>query len=73
MVKNISVLEVNLSAIKNNIASIKRLLKYNQKLCIVAKANCYGLGAKVICKSVNNLQIILRFLQQENFMKLEGL
>lgn len=51
--KNISVLEVNLSAIKNNIASIKRLLKYNQKLCIVAKANCYGLGAKVICKSVN--------------------
>lgn len=50
----ISVLEVNLNAIKNNFASIKRLLKYNQKLCVVAKANCYGLGARRICEMLND-------------------
>ena len=50
----IAVLEVNLSAIKNNFASIKRLLKYNQKLCVVAKANCYGLGARRICEMFND-------------------
>ena len=27
---------------------------YNQKLCAVAKANCYGLGAKVVCGFINN-------------------
>ena len=50
----ISILEVNLRAIKNNLANVRRLLKYNQKLCVVAKANCYGLGAKFICKNLNN-------------------
>ena len=45
----ISVLEINLNAIKNNLADVKKLLKYNQKLCVVAKANCYGLGAKKLC------------------------
>ena len=34
-------------------ANIKRLLKYNQKLCVVAKANCYGLGAKTVCANLN--------------------
>ncbi len=51
----IATLEVNLAAIKNNLADIRRLLNYNQKLCVVAKANCYGLGAKTICKNLNNL------------------
>lgn len=45
---------MNLNAIKNNLADIKRLLKYNQKLCIVAKANCYGLGAKKLCFELQN-------------------
>ena len=48
-----SELVVDLSAIKNNFAYIKRLLNNNQKLCFVAKANCYGLGAKKICKFMN--------------------
>lgn len=50
---NISILEVNLTAIKNNLAGVRKLLKHNQKLCVVAKANCYGLGAKMVCKSLN--------------------
>ncbi|MBQ4541516.1 MAG: alanine racemase [Clostridia bacterium] len=49
----ISILEVNLSAIKNNLANVRKLLKHNQRLCIVAKANCYGLGAKEVCKKLN--------------------
>lgn len=50
----ISKLIVNLQAIKENIINTKRLLNNNQKLCFVAKANCYGLGAKKICEYVNN-------------------
>lgn len=48
-----SELVVDLNAIKNNFAYIKRLLNNNQKLCFVAKANCYGLGSKMICKFMN--------------------
>ena len=33
--------------------SIKRLLNNNQKLCFIAKANCYGLGDKNICKFID--------------------
>ena len=51
---NISILEVNLTAIKNNLAGVRKLLKHNQKICVVAKDNCYGLGAKIICKNLNN-------------------
>ncbi len=50
----ISVLEINLNAIKNNLADVKKLLKYNQKLCVVAKANSYGLGAKKLCYNLQN-------------------
>ncbi len=50
----ISILEVNLRAIKNNLANVRKLLKHNQKLCVVAKANCYGFGAKEVCKNLNN-------------------
>ena len=51
----ISVLEININAIKNNIKVIKLKLKTNQKFCLVAKANAYGFGAKIICKNVESL------------------
>ena len=41
-----------MNAIINNLADVKKLLKYNQKLCVVAKANCYGLGSKKVCSEV---------------------
>lgn len=47
-----SVLEVNLNEIKENLLDVKKLLKNNQKVCFVAKANCYGLGAKIVCPYV---------------------
>lgn len=53
--KNISVLDINVDAIKNNIKVIKSKLKYNQKFCFVAKANAYGFGAKIVCKKVESL------------------
>lgn len=45
---SISILEVDVSSIKNNIKLIKQNLLDGQKLCIVAKANCYGLGARLV-------------------------
>ncbi len=44
----ISVLEIDLNAIKNNIKVIKSKLNKTQKFCMVVKANAYGLGAKKI-------------------------
>lgn len=52
--KNIAVLEVNLDAIKSNISVIKLKLNKNQKMCLVSKANAYGLGDKKVCKYLNN-------------------
>ncbi len=43
-----------MQAIKENIKDTKRLLNNNQKICFVAKANCYGLGAKKVCEYVND-------------------
>ena len=48
-----SVLRVNLCEIKNNFKDIKKLLNNNQKICVVLKANAYGLGSKKICKLLN--------------------
>lgn len=54
VVITISVLEVNLNAIKQNVQFVKEKLNKNQKLCVVAKANAYGLGAKVICNALDD-------------------
>jgi len=34
---------------------VKKKLKENQKLCVVVKANAYGLGAKKICKTLSGV------------------
>ena len=49
----IAELYVDLNAIKCNIDRLKQLLNNNQKLCFIAKANCYGLGDEKICKFLN--------------------
>lgn len=51
----ISVLEINLNAIKNNINVIKTKLNRKQKLCMVIKANAYGFGGKTVSKFCNGL------------------
>lgn len=48
-----SVLKVNICEIKNNFEDVKKLLNNNQKICVVLKANAYGLGSKKICKLLN--------------------
>lgn len=68
----ISILEVNISAIKNNLSEIKRLLKYNQKLCVVAKANAYGLGAKKVCESLNNFADYFAVSAAKEFYEIRG-
>lgn len=68
----ISVLEVNLNAIKNNLADIRKLLKHNQKLCLVAKANSYGLGAKKICKTLNNFVDYFAVSSAKEFYQIKG-
>ena len=45
-----SVLEIDLNAIKQNLEDAKKLLNHNQKICFVVKANAYGFGAKKIVK-----------------------
>lgn len=64
---------MNLNAIKNNLADIKRLLKYNQKLCVVAKANCYGLGAKMICKTLENFCDYFAVSSAKEFYEIRGI
>lgn len=51
----ISVLEVNIEAIKSNIKVIKTKLKPNQKFCMVIKANAYGFGSKLIAEKCEDL------------------
>ena len=51
----ISVLEINLNAIKKNINVIKTKLNRKQKLCMVIKANAYGFGGKTVSKFCNGL------------------
>lgn len=47
-------LEIQTEQIKINLNSIKKILNNNQKICVVLKANAYGLGAKKICKLLTN-------------------
>jgi len=44
-----------LPAIILNVKNIKNRLESNQKLCVVLKANAYGLGAKKICKTLSSV------------------
>ena len=69
----ISVLEININAIKNNLADIKRLLKYNQKLCVVAKANCYGFGAKKVCEELNDFADYFAVSSAREFFEIRGI
>ena len=48
-VVDISVLEVNICEMKENLKSVKAKLLFGQKICFVVKANGYGFGSK-ICK-----------------------
>lgn len=66
-----SELVVDLSAIKNNFAYIKRLLNNNQKICFVAKANCYGLGAKKICGFMNQFADMFAVSSGYEFFKIK--
>ncbi len=67
-----SVLEVDLCAIKKNLEYIKQLLNYNQKICFVAKANCYGLGMKKLCEFLNTQDIFMFAVSCESeFLKLK--
>lgn len=68
----ISVLEVNIFAIKNNLSEIKRLLNYNQKLCMVAKANCYGLGSRKLCKELNDFVDYYAVSSAKEFFEIRG-
>ena len=67
----ISNLEVDLSAIKENLKRIKQLLNNNQKLCFVAKANCYGLGDEKICQSVNGLVDYFAVAKESEFLRIK--
>ena len=48
----ISVLEINLKAIKSNFELVKNKIKVGQKICVVVKANAYGFGAKEVVKTL---------------------
>ena len=63
---------MNLRAIKNNLASVKRLLKYNQKLCVVAKANSYGLGARKVCAYLDNICDYFAVSSAKEFYEISG-
>ncbi|MBQ8451376.1 MAG: alanine racemase [Clostridia bacterium] len=66
----ISLLEVNLNKIKENIFSAKKLLNPKQKLCLVLKANAYGLGARKICKFANTFVNYFAVSSYEEFLKI---
>lgn len=51
----ISVLEIDLNKIKDNILWIKGRLREGQKFCAVVKADAYGLGAKKICSAIDDI------------------
>ena len=66
----ISVLEVSLRAIEDNIKSVKKIMLKNQKLCAVAKANCYGLGAKIICEKIDKYVDCFAVSSGDEFLEL---
>ena len=68
-----SVLEIDLSAIKKNLLEVKKLLNNNQKICFVAKANCYGLGAKILCPFVEPLVDCFAVSSAYEFFKIQML
>lgn len=43
---------VDCKKIKNNALNIKNMLSKNTKFCAIVKANAYGLGTKVVCKTL---------------------
>lgn len=67
-----SVLVVNISVIKNNIKDIKRKMKPNQKLCMVAKANCYGLSPKRLCRELDSEVDYFAVSQPSEFFKIKS-
>lgn len=51
----ISVLKINLDAIRKNVLNYRSRMLAGVKFCAVVKADAYGLGAKKICKAINDL------------------
>lgn len=49
----VTVAEINIFAIKNNIKDIRKSLNNNQKFCMVIKANAYGFGAEKMCENLS--------------------
>lgn len=66
-----SVLEVDLKAIKKNIEVIKLKLNKNQKFCLVAKANAYGLGDEKVCKYLDGDVDYFAVSSAEEFLSLK--
>lgn len=64
-----SVLEIDLKKIKDNIKTIK-LHNNNQKFCFVAKCDAYGLGAKKICVGVDELVDMFAVASQKEFLQI---
>ena len=56
MVPN-SVLEIDLSALSQNVQAIKKLLSPGVKLCAVVKADAYGLGAVPISRKLEQIGV----------------
>ena len=52
---------------------IKQLLNNNQKLCFVAKANCYGLGSKILCRYVDDVVDYFAVSSAYEFFKIKKL
>lgn len=66
-----SVLEVNLKSIKDNIKKYRLEIGDKKKFCAVVKADCYGLGAKQICKEIDFLVDYFAVSSEREFLEIE--
>lgn len=66
----VTVAEINIFAIKNNIKDIRKKLKNNQKFCMVIKANAYGFGAEKICENLSELVDCFAVSSRYEFFKI---
>ncbi len=67
-----AILKIDINCIRENINEYKIRLGENKKFCAVVKADCYGLGAKKVCKEIDDLVDYFAVSSESEFLEINS-
>ena len=68
-----AILKVDLNSIRKNILKYKSNLSEARKICAVVKADCYGLGSKIICREIDECVDYFAVSSEGEFLEIQNI